>query len=127
MAPRNPRKKPPPSRLRYEANNPVVSVRVPKDLYDALLKFKKTRGLSMADVLKLGLGLAEPGLEKAWEDGSIFGYDLGYEIARDEYEVSYWCGRCRRRHLSVTTDDEKEAAAAMMYKAGWHDPDCQSR
>ena len=43
MAPRNRKKKhTPPSRQRYEADNPVVSVRVPKDLYDALARFKKT-------------------------------------------------------------------------------------
>ena len=120
MAPRNRRgKNTSPSRRRYEANNPVVSVRVPRDLYDALMEFKEALGQSMADVLKLGLELARPDLEEAWNQG--------FEAAQEEYEVSYPCHRCRRRHLSVTTEDEKEAAAAMMYKAGWHDPDCQSR
>ena len=128
MAPRNRKKKhTPPSRQRYEADNPVVSVRVPKDLYDALARFKK-RGLSFADVLKLGLELAEPDLEEAWNQGSIWGHDIGYEAAQAEYEVTYRCRRCRRcrrRHLSITTDDEKEAAASAMYQLGWHDPDCR--
>lgn len=120
MAPRNPPKRHiTPSRQDYEANNPVVSVRVPRDLYDALMEFKEAMGQSMADVLKLGLELAQPDLEGAWNQG--------FEAAQEEYEVSYPCHRCRRPHMSITTDDEKEDAAKMMYKAGWHDPDCHSR
>ena len=127
MAPRNHRKKTPPSRLRYEENNPVVSVRVPKALHDALVKIKKIRGLSFTDVLNLGLELAEPDLEKAWDRGSLWGHDIGYEVAQIEYEVRYRCHRCRRRHLSITSDQEKEAAARAMYRSGWHDPDCRIR
>ena len=120
MAPPNPRKKnTSPSRRRYEAKNPVVSVRVPRDLYDALMEFKESLGQSMADVLKLGLELARPDLEKAWNQG--------FEAAQEEYEVSFRCNRCRRRHLSITTDEEKKDAASMMYKAGWYDPDCRTR
>ena len=120
MAPHNPRgKNTSPSRRRYEAKNPVVSVRVPRDLYDALMEFKESMGQSMANVLKLGLELAQPDLLEAWTEG--------FEAAQEEYEVSYRCHRCRRPHLSITSDDEKADAAALMYKAGWYDPDCHSR
>lgn len=128
MPPRKPKKKhTPPSRQRYESDNPVVSLRVPKVLYDALVKFKKSRGLSFTDVLKLGLELAEPDLEEAWTQGSLWGHDVGYEAAQMQYEVNYPCSRCRLRHLSITSDDEKEAASSMMLRAGWHDPDCRIR
>ena len=126
MAPRKPKKtQAPPSRRRYEAKNPVVSVRVPQKLYDALVEFKKNTGLSMADVLKIGLEKAKPDLETAWLQGAEEGYEIGYGVAQSEYEVSYWCGRCRRFHLSITTADEKKDAANLMYKAGWHDPNCR--
>ena len=51
-------------------------------------------------------------------------YELGYEEARRHYEVSYWCAKCGEDHLSITTDEEKSAAAEFMYQQGWHDPGC---
>ena len=41
-----------------------------------------------------------------------------------EYEVTYWCSRCSRRHLSITTDEAMNAAAQLMYEAGWHSTAC---
>ncbi len=110
-----------PSRRRYESTNPVVSVRLSRETYERLVKFKESKGLSMADILRIGLEMAEPDLESAYH----LGMTQGYEIAVQEFEVTYWCSICRRRHLSVTSDEEKESAAQMMYQAGWHDPDCR--
>ena len=120
------KKSAPPSRRRYEAKNPVVSVRVPKNLYNALMAFKKTHGVSMANLLKLGLNMAQPNLEAARQKGAAEGYEIGYGVAKSEYEVGYWCGRCRRFHLIITSTEEKEYAADLMYKGGWHDPNCRT-
>ena len=121
------KKQTPPSRRRYEAKNPVVSVRVPRKLYNELIEFKKAKGVSMADVLKFGLELSKPNIDSAWQDGAEEGYEIGYGVAKDEYEVGYWCGRCRRFHLTINSAQEKEYAANAMYKAGWHDPNCRAR
>lgn len=77
-------------------------------------------------MLNIGLEKAKPDLEAAWLQGAEEGHEIGYTAALAEYEVTYWCSRCRRRHLSITTDEEKEAAAEIMYRAGWHDPDCSN-
>lgn len=128
MAPSKLKKKQsPPSRVKYEAKNPVVSIRVPLDLYEALGKFKRAQGVSMADVLKIGLGKAKPDLDTAWLKGAEEGYETGYSVAQSEFEVTYWCSRCRRCHLSILTPEEKEDAANLMFRAGWHDPDCRVR
>ncbi len=111
----------PPSRVRYEKANPAVTVRVSRELRDALAELKEEQGLSMGDLLRIGLEKAKPDLEAAYQRGM----EEGYEIAQDEYEVTYWCSRCRRRHMSITTDEEKEAAADMMYQAGWHSTACR--
>ncbi len=52
------------------------------------------------------------------------GYKRGYQEAQNRYAVSYWCSRCRRRHLTITSAEEKEAAANYMYQHGWHDSSC---
>lgn len=128
MPPRSRKTKPsPPSRRRYEAKNPVISVRVPRELYEALGKVKTAQGVSMADVLKIGLGRAKPDIDKAWSKGAQEGYETGYAVAKDKFEVSYWCSRCRRSHLSISSQEEMEAAADLMFRAGWHDPDCRIR
>jgi len=54
-------------RRRYEATNPVVSVRIPKELYEVLVEFKDSKVLSMADALKIGLETSKPDLEAAWQ------------------------------------------------------------
>ena len=45
----------PPSKQRYLATHPTVSVRVELDLYTQLKELKEKANLSMADVLKIGL------------------------------------------------------------------------
>lgn len=56
----------PPSRAKYEASHPTVSVRVSRDLYDELKAVAATSGLSMADLLpfvllpKMYLSATEP-------------------------------------------------------------------
>lgn len=115
------KKSAPPSRIRYEKENPAVTVRVPRELRDALARLKEEHGLSLGDVLRIGLEKAEPDLDATLERGMI----EGYEIAKDEYEVTYWCSQCQRRHMSITSDEEKAAAANLMHRAGWHSAGCR--
>ena len=111
----------PPSRVRYEEANPAVTVRISQELRGKLGELKEKQGLSLGDVLRIGLEMATPDLDAAHELGT----KEGYEIARQEYEVLYRCGRCRRRHLSITEDEEKKEAASRMEQAGWYSPDCR--
>lgn len=119
----------PPSRIRYEANHPPVTARVSKELYDELKSLKGSGGLSVADVLKIGLEKTKPKVHEAYQkgyrEGGEEGFSEGWEKARKGYEVIYWCARCRRRHLSITTDEEKEAAASLMYREGWCSTACE--
>ena len=94
-SPRGSRKHIPPSRVRYEKANPAVTVRISREQRDELDELKKEHGLSMGDLLRIGLEKAKPELEAAYQRGM----EEGYEIAQDEYEVTFWCSRCRRRPL----------------------------
>ena len=128
MSPRNYKKKSiSSSRQRFEDNNPVVLGRISRELYDEFAMIRFSSGASIADIFKIGLDKAEPDLEAAWQVGAEFGYGTGYNDAQQEFEVTYWCHRCRKRHISIATEDEREDAAKMMYQAGWYDPDCRPR
>ena len=122
------KKSTPPSRLKYEKTNPAVTVRVSAELREKLAELKEVHALSLGDVLRIGVEKAKPDLDSAFERGEFEGYeqgfDEGYEGAKEEYEITYWCSKCRRRHLSITTNEEKEAAAKLMYKAGWYSTNC---
>ena len=86
-------------------------------------------GVSMAQILKVGLEKIQVTTEDAYKKGHEAGLEegeqLGWDLAQLEYAVTYYCAACRYLHLTVTTNEEKRAAADLMYEAGWHDPGCQ--
>lgn len=107
----------PPSRKRYEAGHPVVSVRISKEMREELQLVNATSGMSVADVLRVGLDKCKPATEQA--------FNRGYEYARSIYEVTCWCSGCDRGGLSIELSEEKEAAAELLYREGWYCRKCR--
>ena len=70
MAPSRKKRKPP-ARARYEASHPVASARISRELHDQLRQLKHASGLSMADVLRIGLERAQPVVDHANKQGYI--------------------------------------------------------
>ena len=58
-----------PSRQRYDAKNPVVSFRLTADLRAALDDLRSKGDVSIADILRAGLGLMSPPIEEAYTNG----------------------------------------------------------
>ena len=56
------------ARKRYEAKTKVVTFRVNHELYDELKKLKTKSGLSFADLVKLGAGIAREEIEDKIEE-----------------------------------------------------------
>jgi DNA-directed RNA polymerase subunit RPC12/RpoP len=106
----------PPSRERYDESHPVISVRVSPEMRERLELLKNTSGMSAADVLRVGLDLAEPAVEEALKQG--------YEIAEKRFRVIYLCSGCGEQTLSIGTTEQKEAAAELMHQDGWYCPQC---
>ena len=89
------KRKVPPSRIKYDDNHPVVSCRVSKETFDRLTESKKLDGKSFADILKIGLGIAEDGDKKlveqkklSWDEGYNEGYDEGHNDAVSSTQAS---------------------------------------
>ena len=74
-----------PSRQRYDAKNPVVSIRLTADLRVALDDLRSKGGVSIGDVLRAGLGLMSPPIEEAYNNG------FGSALAEVYLRVCYDC------------------------------------
>lgn len=99
-------KKKPPSRIRYEKNNPVVSFRTKKAWYDEFKAFLKDQGLSIGYFFRIAFEKQKANYERVKEkwyaegykqgdlDGYKNGYNEGYNQALNEYMISVPCYRC---------------------------------
>ena len=63
------RREPSPSQQRYDAKNPVLSLRLTADLRAALDDLRSKGHVSIADILRAGLGLMSPPIEEAYTNG----------------------------------------------------------
>jgi flagellar biosynthesis/type III secretory pathway protein FliH len=92
----------PPSRIKYEKNNPVFSVRIPEAWNDTIEKFRQETGLSKKKVFGLMLEKIigkyeavkkqgyDEGYKKGVDEGKKMGYDEAYNKGKqDEFTKGY--------------------------------------
>lgn len=89
------KKKPPPSRLRYEESHPVISFRTAKGIYDQLEEVREKTGQSWADLIKVALNLQKPVLTRKPDDRELkVAFEEGWEEAWKEYSMVFPCSKC---------------------------------
>ena len=76
----------PPSRERYQRSHPTVSLRVDLDLYDQLKGLKEQAGLSVADVLRVGMERCGPLVGEAFRNGCMSALAEAYQNVCDTCE-----------------------------------------
>ena len=76
----------PPSRTRYQQSHPTVSLRVDLDLYTQLKGLKEQAGLSVADVLRVGMERCGPLVGEAFHNGFMGGLAEAYQNVCDTCE-----------------------------------------
>ena len=79
------RRVPSPSRQRYDKKNPVLSLRLTADLRAALDDLRSKGDVSIADILRAGLGLMSLPIEEAYNNG------VGFALAEVYFRVCYGC------------------------------------
>lgn len=102
----------PPSREKYEKENPTVSARVPKETREKLLVALSRLGMSLTDALKVLAGELEVKaipIDQARKQG--------YEEARNLYMVTYPCDVCGKP-VAITSPKTKEVVSKYMAKYG---------
>ena len=112
-------KRVPPSRVRYEATHPTISVRISQEFRQELEELREMSGLSMADILRAGLDKLQPDIVEIFEKG----FSEGYEAAEEEFKVMAPCGACGKAHLPVTGERMKSVAAQRLI--GWSAKGCR--
>jgi len=122
-------KKKSPSRKRYEKENPVVSFRAPRALYDRLRVAREVEGLSYTNIIERGLQPIEVKVrteaeirQQVWDEAWQDGVDRAVAV----YGVPYPCSICGKE-IEVTTDMEKAAIKRYMRENGWGHAECHER
>jgi flagellar biosynthesis/type III secretory pathway protein FliH len=80
----------PPSRERYEQKKPVVSIRMPKELQDDLIRFLQETGRSRVTFIRIALNQLKADHKKAFDQGYDKGYKKGYDIGKKDGETLGW-------------------------------------
>ena len=105
-------RKKPPSRARYEQEHPTVSVRVSKKLKDVLDTVKEETGNSYAEIISAGL----TGAKELWKKG--------YEVAKRNYEIWYYCAVCGEKIFVSPNSNDHRAMIRYMWEHGWSHSGC---
>jgi len=113
----------PPSRIRYEQNHPVISIRVDRETAKRLKDLAKESGKSLATLIKENLDLQEGEYSEAWSSG----YDGGYDKGRREHQIWFFCAICRKRINITPNSNIHEALVGYMKEHGWAHKECHKR
>jgi hypothetical protein len=111
----------PPSRIRYEQNNPTISFRVDRDTYDLLQQRLKDLGVSFAGFVKESLGLIHADIDEVKQAA----WDEGYSQAMEEYQSWYFCNICGKRIDMKPNSDSHKAMIGYMKDHGWAHAGCR--
>jgi len=84
----------PPSRIRYEQNHPVISCRVPKEVYDRFQDMREMTGKSFADILTEGIGIFEMKVEEIIDK-------VSKDIGEDQFKLGKEEGRKEGRKIEL--------------------------
>lgn len=79
-------KKKPPSKIKYDAEHPVMSFRLSLELKERLENHIREKDISYADYIKETLDVREARDEVVWQEGFNEGYDAGLKENREQIE-----------------------------------------
>jgi hypothetical protein len=110
----------PPSRIRYEKNNPVVSFRIKKVWYDEFKAFLINQGLSIGDFFRIAFEKQKDSYERFKEKW----YAEGYNKAVSDWQIWFFCKICGKRiDIEPNSDPHKDLIEYMKNK-GWAHTEC---
>ena len=115
----------PPSRIRYEQNNPTISFRVSREVHDKLKDHLAKRGVSFADFVKESLGVQQiqmPDVGKikqaAWNEG--------YRKAKATYEICLSCSECQQP-ISIKPNSRLHEEIIDQFEGLWFHTTCREK
>lgn len=124
-----------PSQIRYEENNPSMTFRVKKEEKELIENMAKRAGKSISELVRVALleleeNFAET-LEDTWNDGQKYGLDagktIGYQKAKNEYEITYPCTICGSSCTLPPNSDCHKAVVQFLKENRWAHGECVNK
>ena len=115
----------PPSRIRYEQNNPTISFRVSREVHDKLKDHLAKRHVSFADFVKESLGVQQiqiPDVGKIKQAARTEGYNK----AKKEYIICIRCSECQQP-MAVLPNSDMHKAIIDHLEGLWFHTRCQEK
>ena len=112
----------PPSRIKYEQNNPTISFRVSREVHDKLKDHLAKRHVSFADFVKESLGVQQiqiPDVGKIKQAA----WNQGYRKAKATYEIYLSCGECQQP-ISIKPNSDIHRAIIDHLEGLWSHTTC---
>ncbi len=116
----------PPSRKKYEDDNPVVSFRATKKDKNEFAAIRQKRTLSHGAVYRIGLGIIQVksrAEEEVRQQAYDEGLEYGIEVTEELYAISCPCNKCGKKK-TVIDEDEKNTIREFMIANLWCHANC---
>ena len=103
----------PPSRITYEENYPVWSVRMPKEWIDEMELLLENTEQSRRDFLGIALNKQKANYKRVHTKWSTedynHGHNAGYDKGMNDWVIWVYCWRCgKAMHITQNSDDHKK-------------------
>jgi hypothetical protein len=125
------KRNPPPSRARYAAQHPTIGVHCDRDTYQRLVALRERSGLSLGQLVKQALGVAEKDIDtvrtRAHAEGLEAGRRAGWTHARSLYRLTYACSICQGPIAIEAGSEAAKVATAALTARGWQHVQCPGR
>ncbi len=108
-------KKKPPSRIRYEERNPVISIRVDQDTAKSLRELSEKGGKSLGTLIKENLAVQQRNEEKT------------YTAAIENYRIWYFCAKCGGKIFISPNGQSHKAIIEYMKEKRWYHNSCPTK
>jgi hypothetical protein len=115
------------ARKRYEAKTRVVTFRVDQEVYEQIEEIRKLEGLSFADLIKLGAGIAREEIDKKLNEVSRLQaqlVDLRKSIFNEQRKLDKLIENARKEKLDKL---EREMQAFHLFDTGWSTDEVRSK
>jgi len=126
---KNKKSKRTPARIRYDEEHPTASFRIDRELYEQLMTVKEKEGKSIADVLRIGVGILTVKVREESEikeEAYVKGYHSGYKKAESLYKITLRCYICKET-TDIKDETTKKAVKRYLEEEGWAHQDCIDR
>ncbi len=125
----------PPSRIRYEKNNPTLSLRINKAWIDELKKFLADNNMSIGDFFRIAFKKQKANYQnasyKGYKIGILEGIQTGraegYESAKKEWAIRSSCSICNKEIYIPPNSDVHKAIIGYMKDHHWVHVECNEK